>query len=382
MTWAPPRVAALLLAGGTLIRMAVDPSWVGDWNETGSILGVYGIFGATLGGAALALHGRRNVAPLRTLHLRAPVPRVIRDLLVRAFGPSLLAWVLTSLVAYVVTFAVNPAPSAPSGLPLLVSTLGVLSTLTLGLLAGTVMPTALALPLVIAAGFLVPASLGAIEPSRAATFTVSTSTSLEVQFAPVASLYAAQAAFFGALSVGSILLLAVIVARARLIPAALAAIVLVGLASTAVATAPTERITDAAVTSSQRCAQESGVEVCLLSDHQRFLPAALSTAVRLHTALPPDATPKRYVEAGLHAEPGDVVLDPSGVRVDVLGEVVDASATWRLCEEPLGAERPLWLAHRAGLLDPLPDLDELKDVRDAPDADQIAWWTAPMSPTC
>lgn len=377
-----PRLAALLLAAGTLLRMLITRSWVGDWNETGSIMGVSGILGGTLAGIVLAVHARRNLRPLITMRIGGSWARVLVGVLLVPLAPSAVAWLFTCCVYYGITAAVNPAPSAPSVWPLLAASAGAFATLLIAILAGLVLHVALALPLVLVLGFLTPAVLGSLEPSAAGNFSIATSTSLQMQFAPVTSFYVRQCSFFLALAALSGCAAIAIMRQRGLAGALVIGTLLVTAAALFVALGPQERITDAAITSASRCASRDGVEVCVVSDHARFLDATLDTAVKVRQTLPSDAIPTRYVERGLAVTPADAVLEPSGLAIDPLSQTVDATAAWRLCTSDAPIERSVWIAHRAGFLPNLPTLDQLAEVRGSSDADQIAWWKQPMRKTC
>lgn len=377
-----PWLAALLLVGATGFRMNLDRSWVGDWNQTGSFLGVVGILGGTGAGMVLALHARRNLRPIQSLQLRTSPIRVARLVLTRTLGPSIGAWLLLCLAYYLVTWISNPSPSAPSAWPLISSTLGVVLTLVVGVVAGYFMHLSFALPAVIAIGFLLPATLGALEPSRAANFTISTNTSLEVQFVPLVSFYLKQGLFFAVLMCGLIALVSFALShewrpyRTMLIGGALVAtFALVALGSP-------ERIDNAPVTNSQHCDSRENIEVCVLTDHARFAPAALNVAVKIGDSLPPSDAPLKYVEKGLRIPDGAATLDVAGMRIDPVAEVINAAAQWNLCAPPDSPHRAIWLAHRSGLVLELPEFEELVALENAPDATQLQWWREPMTSSC
>lgn len=377
-----PLIAAILVAAGTAVRMVADPLWLGDWNETGSSLGALGIFGSTMGALVLCIHIRRNVLPLSSLSGRTSTRRAVMYIVAGVLAPSGVSWVATCAVFYGITAVVTPAPSAPSSLPVVTATLAVLTTLVIGTVAGFFLHPAWACPLVVVAGFVGPAVLGVYEPSVAGNFTVSTSTSLDVQFAPVARFYLRQSMFFLSLSLGGLILAATAMTRSLRASVVLAVLAVLVCTGATLGTGPTERIRPAEVTTSMRCDKTPRVQVCLLSDHADQLPTALMVADEIAGALPDGAGPTVFRETGLPGIDGAARIDAAGVRSDVAAEVIDAAATWKVCDPEAGIDRPVWLAYRAGLLDELPPLETLDQVRVMPEAEQILWWTAVHEDAC
>lgn len=378
-------MAGLLLSVLTALRLALVPSGVGEWNETGSVLGVAGVLGATGAGLVLAVYGHRNLRPLRSLYGRLRPGRLLAHITVRILGPALVCWGATCAAAYGVTAVLTPAPSAPSAWPLVAATLGVMSTVALGLALGTLCPLTVALPAVVVAGFLAPVVLGSQEPSPLGSFSICTSVSLQPQFAPLDDFFLRQSAFFTV--IWSICAVLVALLLRRLIgAAALSGLLALVVAGAWLATGPTDRITDAPPTTAERCTERDGVRVCVMSDHERLLPAVLEAARAVHRSMPSALAPSVYREASLMSAPGSAVLDTAQMAVDPASEVVEATARWRTCPDPDDPEaevtRSLWLAHRAGLLTEVPELDSLTGVLRQGDPAQLTWWRAGMTGPC
>lgn len=383
MTWRLPTLAGLALILTTAVTLAVDTSWIGEWNETGSMLGSSGVTGALFASLLLSVEARRNWRPLRSWHLPVPVWHWTRAWIRQIIAPVACSWLVLVVGTHAITVTIAPHPSSLSLLPLAAGTLFVLVSCTLGFLAGLLMHPAVALPLLAIVNFVVPAALGALEPSRAGNFTTSTSTSLAVGFAPIPMFYVRQCIFYIAL-IALLSLLSVATLRGRRsLPILGTAGVLVLSTGCWVGLSSSERIDDAhGLTSSACTTVDDGTEVCLVSDHERFLGQTADTVSRVTRALPKDARPARYIESGLPTRPGDLVLDTVNLRIDPMSQVIEDVSEWHTCEDEDTTTRSFWIADRAGLFDDDFATDELDHVLAMSDSEQLAWWRNGLHTTC
>jgi hypothetical protein len=383
MTRRLPWIAGLLMVLGTGVEMYLDSTWVGEWDETGSALGVRGGLGGLLAALVLAVDARRNWRPMLSLRLPATTGRLLASWCARVVLPAMVGWIVIVIVCYAITYVVAPHPSSISAWPILAATLFILITVVVGFLAGLVLHPAIALPTVGVIAYLAPSALGAIEPSWGANFTTSTSTSLAVGFLPVPGFYVRQCAFFvavvlllGALCVG------LLRHRIPVVAVAVSAVLVLG-SGIWVGVSGTERIKDASGLTASTCTTlKDGIEVCMLSDHQRFLATTADAVGRVTSYLPEDARPARYVETGLDAGPNDAVLAAYDLPIDPMSEVIGDTADWHTCENQDTDTRSDWLEARLHLTgDDFPDEDVHK-ILTMSDKDQLAWWRDGLHREC
>ncbi|SDN68906.1 hypothetical protein SAMN05216355_11064 [Actinomyces ruminicola] len=383
-----PWISAAILAMAAAASLNADPSWAGDWNETGTVLGSSGMVAATLAGLPLALYARRNIEPLRSLELGCGGTRMAGFLLRRCLAPSLLAWLLVVATAYAITAGLNPTPTSPSAWPPVAATAAVLAVLALSLALGLFLHPAFSLPLVILVTYIVPVTLDWVDADGTVPgFTPLTSLHLFLPLTPVPTHFVFQTLFLMAIAAGALLLSQAQLRRRSLRLPAAAAALLVGAGGALVTIAP-PAIGESLLTDRYVCSEADGARVCLLPDHERFLPRALGTAEQIAQVLPPGSRPSTYIEDGIdYPSAGDSMafLSASGVRTDPSSAVAAAAADWNVCfDEEHPFSRESWLHYKLGMwpLEDLVEMDGMEFMSDASEDVQLTWWNEPLGSTC
>ncbi|WP_138774565.1 hypothetical protein [Brachybacterium timonense] len=378
-----PRWAAVAVAVVTAARLYQDTSWVGDWNQTASSLGAMGMLGGTIAALLMAIDAQRNWRALhefrsesrgRRSSLRVTVAEVWKVL-----HWPLAGWLFVVMLAYAITAGANPQPTEPSAWPLVAATLFVSIQVLLGHLLGLRVHAAIAAPALVIFGFVLPAAVGSLEPSKIAHFTTSTSYWIALPSVPSPAFYGSQSAVFA----GVTLLLAVLIHEplrwsTRALSAGLALLLIVVSASSLLDTE--ERLHDLTDVSRQVCAQGHSAEVCVFTDHERFLPVLLVTADEVMAVLPADARPARLVETGLRTEPEDALLSTANVPVGPAESVVNSVAGWHVCDSEAAFERFSFVAARSGF-DPA-EGEFVPHIMEKNEEQQLDWWREGLVSEC
>lgn len=392
MTRRLPLVAALILAVTCAATLLTHQRWIGDWNLTGDNLATFGALGATLAGLPIILDVQRNLVPVSTWVGHAGVPRLCLLLVRRELLPALAAWILVVATAYAATAALNGHPVAASPWPVLDASLGVLALLLCAVTLGLLAPAMAAIPLLLILGFVGPAILATADTGvRLQGLTLYRSVSPELPLLPSVEYYARQSVLLGTVILGATLLAGARLRRTpTLLPAGVAALA-VGIGCGIAVGAPSPVSPELLRTTAARCGTDadSATTVCVIRDHERFLPSLLQAAGEISTALPEASRPRTYLELGLDPsvveDPEPAVIGglvPSGAALSALA---DAAAAWQTCD---GVDatyaRSLWLAWRLGELSraDLADFLGEPDLATADDTAMLAWWDAGRSAGC
>lgn len=373
---------AIVIAVATGLRMSQDLSWLGEWNETGNNLMTMGILGGMLASLCAALDAHRNgraLHSLRSLHpaRRHPVSVLIKESLDVLAWP-LVGWFLVVVTCYAATAGANPSPSHVSLWPLAAGTAFLCAQVLGGHVAGLRLHLAFALPVMVLLGFVVPAALGSLD-GPASRLTPSLSVWILLPSVPSTAYFGCLTLLF--LSLAALLVVAMATAVTRW-SRIVAAVVCIGLGATAVnglleVDGPTNTV---AGVSRMTCHTGETSEVCVFPDHRRTLPQLVAAADQVNRSLPVDVRPARYVENGLVHTSADALLATQNVQGFPVESVVEAAASWRVCDPQTSSDRLDFLAVRAGFI---PDVaGPGSEGLSLPPSEQIAWWREGMDSRC
>ncbi|WP_157085869.1 hypothetical protein [Devriesea agamarum] len=373
-----PHLACLAVLVSGALRMREDTSWIGDWNDTGQSIGVTALLCGLLASLLICLDAQRNGRALHQLRQYAPGWRGSLHAMWQVICWPLAGWVILALTAYAITLAVNPRPSHPSAWPAIASLAFFCCQVFAGHLLGRIWHPAFAFPTLVILGFLAPVIGAAFDPSIFTNFSVSPGISMPLPLMPAHRFYIGQVFFFISLAI----LLAVagcLISRSRRTITTLSALSAI-IGAILLVTGPIERANTIKDSTAMSCQSTGHTEVCVFTDHERFLPALLNGAEKVEKVLPTSARPARYVELGLKSQANDAELPTSDIAAYPAQMLALAASGRETCDHLVKFQRFDWLSFRLGWT-PTPD-DSLGNLPSKSVEDQLAWWHHGLGAGC